>query len=160
MSADKLRTTPLHYAAAYGSVEVLKLLLAAGGDVRARNTADVTPLIMAASSLRSRLAATTGKRSDGLHIALRRCSRGGKDGRGLTPLMAAVASENQDPAIIKALLASGSDVNAVDSYGDSVLDWACKFRNLSTVRLQEAADGKGRKQEPEVDRSGSDSNTS
>src|SRR5262249_26769294 len=42
---DKRGTTPLHYAAAYGTVESVRTLLAAGADVNARNDFDATPLM-------------------------------------------------------------------------------------------------------------------
>ena len=48
--ADSRGTTPLHYAAAFGNVESVKLLLDAGASVNAKNTFDATPLILAASS--------------------------------------------------------------------------------------------------------------
>ena len=43
---DKHATTPLHYAAAYGSVEALRTILSAGADVNAGNMLD-TPLLAA-----------------------------------------------------------------------------------------------------------------
>ena len=58
--------------------------------------------------------------------------------------MAAVSSENQDPQVIKALLAAGADVNAKDGNGDSVLDWARKVGSPATIRMLEAAGAKGR----------------
>jgi ankyrin repeat protein len=46
---DKRGTTSLHYAAAYGSVEAMRMLLAAGADPDAKNDFDATPLMWSAT---------------------------------------------------------------------------------------------------------------
>ena len=48
---DRRGNTPLMYAAAFGSVEAVRLLIDAGADVNARNGFDATPLIWAAGNL-------------------------------------------------------------------------------------------------------------
>lgn len=45
---DRQEWTPLHYAALYGSVDAVRILLKAGGDPMARNTLQATPLLYAA----------------------------------------------------------------------------------------------------------------
>ncbi len=68
---DRLDWTPLHYAALYGSVESVRIILAAGGDPNARNKSQATPLMYGAYSLeRTRLMVEKGgdvnaKSSDG-----------------------------------------------------------------------------------------------
>ena len=45
---DRLDNTPLHYAALYGSMESVRILLDRGADVKARNKSEATPLIYGA----------------------------------------------------------------------------------------------------------------
>jgi hypothetical protein len=54
---------------------------------------------------------------------------------GLTPLMFAVASENQDVDVVKMLRSSGADVAAKTTAGESALDWARKFGDPSVLKL-------------------------
>jgi len=54
-----------------------------------------------------------------------------------TPLHEAVAK--QDPAAVKALLASGAAVNAKDEYGGTPLHWAAVRESVEVVRLLAAA---------------------
>jgi hypothetical protein len=58
--------------------------------------------------------------------------------------MAAASSENQDAAVMRALIAAGADVNAKDGNGESVLDWARKVGHPSTIQLLEKAGAKGK----------------
>jgi ankyrin repeat protein len=89
--------TPLIHAAPYGTTETIAALLAAGADVKAR------------------------------------------DSRGMTPLMFAVASERQDPGVVKLLLDAGSEVNARSGAGETALDWAMKFGNPATIAMLKKA---------------------
>src|ERR1700680_4493899 len=50
-SKDQRESTPLMYAAAYGSLDAMQLLLGAGADVNAKNTFDVTALMWCANDL-------------------------------------------------------------------------------------------------------------
>jgi ankyrin repeat protein len=68
-----------------------------------------------------------------------------RDIRGVTPLIAAVAGDRSDPALVKKLIAAGADVNARDNNGESALDWAMKFGNpgiLAALRQAGAKEGK------------------
>ena len=47
-----------------------------------------------------------------------------KDVRAMTPLMLAVATDHQDPAVLKLLLQHGADPAMKDQTGDSARDWA------------------------------------
>jgi ankyrin repeat protein len=58
-----------------------------------------------------------------------------RDVRGMTPLMLAVAAENQDPDVVKLLLAAGSDPATKDIYGETAADWAKKYGYASTLSL-------------------------
>ena len=276
--ADSRATTPLHYAAAFGSLESVKLLLEAGADVNVRNAADATPLVLAAPSPQKVAAllakgadpklatkagrtallvaaatpsaaesvkmlldagadvnaldqrggsalmeATNAGRADVARLLIERGAKvdivdgrgstplmeaivaadldlvkfylgkganvnaastfGGmvkhgpialtkltplmlaapfasgdmvktliaaganvncQDGRGLTPLMAAIASENQDPAVVDILIAAGADVNALDTHGESPLDWARKYKHPKVMKALESAGAKGK----------------
>jgi hypothetical protein len=70
--------------------------------------------------------------------------------------MLAVASENQDLAVVKVLLQSGANVNARSDRGETALDWARKFGNRSVIAaLQKAGAREGVPYEapPAADRS-------
>jgi hypothetical protein len=98
------KLSPLILAAPYGSLELMKTLLAAGADANAQ------------------------------------------DARGLTPLMAVVASDRADARVVKALLAAGADVSSKDLDGETALDWALKFGDpaiLAALRAAGAKTGSG-----------------
>ena len=80
-----IKLTPLHRAAAFGPVHMVRDLLKAGANVNAR------------------------------------------DGRSLTPLKFAVATEYPSQQICETLLQAGADVNFRDNTGETPLDWAEKF---------------------------------
>jgi ankyrin repeat protein len=143
--SDKRGFTALHAAIRMNDTGTVRLLLRSGADVNAANhfanevrngkiaLTGLTPLILAAPHgsvdlVRALLSA--GAKVDA------------KDGRGLTPLMAAISGENQNRNVIDALLAAGANVNTVDTAGESVLDWARKVGNPATIRLLEAAGAK------------------
>jgi ankyrin repeat protein len=71
-----VKLTPLILASAYGSPELIEVLVDAGADVNAR------------------------------------------DYREMTPLMIAVASENQNAAVVSRPVRAGASVNAKSSVGD------------------------------------------
>jgi len=57
-----------------------------------------------------------------------------KDVRGLTPLVLAVATDHADPRIVRLLLENGADPKIVSEEGETVLDWARKYRNPEVMR--------------------------
>ena len=58
---DKRGTTPLMYAAAYGSADAVKILIEAGADVNSKNAFDATALMWAVNDLdKVRLLLTKG----------------------------------------------------------------------------------------------------
>ncbi|HYP07234.1 MAG TPA: ankyrin repeat domain-containing protein, partial [Bryobacteraceae bacterium] len=62
-----------------------------------------------------------------------------QDIRGMSPLMLAVASENQDLAVVRVLLQSGANVNARSGRGETALDWARKFGSPRVIAALEKA---------------------
>jgi hypothetical protein len=61
------------------------------------------------------------------------------DIRKMNALTLAIATDHANPETVRRLIAAGADVNAKDQYGESVLDWARKFRNPEiTAALEEA----------------------
>src|SRR5262249_35788187 len=65
-----------------------------------------------------------------------------QDIQGMSPLMLAVASENQDVAVVKVLLQSGANVNARSARGETALDWAKKFGSRPVIAALEKAGAK------------------
>jgi len=57
-----------------------------------------------------------------------------KDIRGLTPLALAVATDHADARIVRYLLENGADPKIVSEDGETVLDWARKYRNPEVMR--------------------------
>ncbi|MCX6623570.1 MAG: ankyrin repeat domain-containing protein [Acidobacteria bacterium] len=137
--------TPLMAAAAHCNEAAIRLMLAKGADVNAANTFSgkakfgkiqiihVTSLMLAAPQCSAGVIQT-------LLDAGARVKE--KDFREMTPLMFAVASEHQDPSVLKLLLAKGSDVNARSNVGETALDWARKFGNPGTITALLAAGAK------------------
>ncbi|HEY6990300.1 MAG TPA: ankyrin repeat domain-containing protein [Bryobacteraceae bacterium] len=95
-----IKLTPLHRAAAFGPVQMVRDLLKAGANVNAR------------------------------------------DGRSLTPLHFAVATDYPSKQICETLLQAGADVNARDSTGETPLDWAEKFAYPDIVQALQKAGAK------------------
>src|SRR6185295_13411026 len=58
-----------------------------------------------------------------------------RDVRGMTPLILAVASDNQDPAAVKMLLAAGANPDAKTVDGETALQWARKYNDPAILKL-------------------------
>ena len=144
--ADKAGFTPLMGAVGRNDIERVRLLLSKGADPNAANVfagkvkhgnialTGMTPLIFA--SARGSVDVVNAVLAAGGKVDAR-------DDRKMTALMMAVASENQDPNVIRALLAAGADPNAADMYGSTVLDWARRAGYPSTASLLTSAGAKG-----------------
>lgn len=125
--------------------ERVRVLLDAGSDVNAANTFSgavkngpialnhMTPLFIAAPDAPP--ATIKVLLSAGAHPD--EC-----DQRKLTPLMAAILTDEPKLATIRQLIAAGADVNAKDQNGESVLDWALKYRNPEIISMLKAAGAK------------------
>jgi ankyrin repeat protein len=160
---DERGSTPLMYAAAFGSLDAMKLLASSGADVNAKNAFDGTALLGCASDIakvrflldkgadvsarskpgRTALLIAAGY-SGGSEIVKLLLDKGAdtsaRDATGLTPLLAATAAN--DTATIKLLLDKGADVNASDQTsstgvggGDTPLMNAAAEGNLEVVKL-------------------------
>jgi ankyrin repeat protein len=130
--------TPLMAAAAQDNLPMAKLLLAKGADVNAASTSGgkvkngdialkkLTPLMLAAPYSSPELIATLLDAGANVNA---------KDIRGMTPLMLAAASENQDARVIALLLKRGADPDIRSEAGETALDWARKFGDPSVLKL-------------------------
>jgi ankyrin repeat protein len=62
-----------------------------------------------------------------------------KDGRGMTPLMLAVATNHQNPAVIRLLLDRGADATLQSLVGETAADWARKLSQPAGLELLKAS---------------------
>ncbi len=147
-------STALMIAAKYGNTEALKFLIEKGADINATNWEGETALILAAKEGRTNAiklliensADVHAKDKDG-HTALywARVSHGYWGNKinqemaikllqeAMQPILAAAETGNLDK--IKSLLAQGSDVNARDWNGRTVLMYAAKNSQLDAINL-------------------------
>jgi ankyrin repeat protein len=181
-ATDKLKATGLHKAALAGDVETLRILIGAGVDVNARDGADFTALMGAAAN--GSLEAVTlllahgarvndvsgggevithkhGTQQNGitalgsftalLHAATTASPAvtralldagadvNAHDVRGVTPLIAAVATDHFNIEKIRLLIARGARVNEKTVAKETALDWAQKFgRTPAVAELKKA----------------------
>src|SRR5258708_6153423 len=129
---DPRGTTPLHFAAAWGSAEAVRILLAAGTDPNARNAFDATPLMWSATepekvrmliaqgadvnakSKMGRTAIWIAAANDGSSAVVKLLLEKGAKLDG-TEILAATAAN--DMATIRLLLEKGANVNTKDPVG-------------------------------------------
>ncbi len=144
--SDKAGFTALDGALAYADFTAAKLLLAAGSDPNAANTfggrvkngplalVHLTPLMLAVPHSQPEI--VNNLLQAGAHL-------NDVDIRKMTPLMLSIATDQANPEIVGRLIAAGADVNAQDEYGQSVLDWAQKFRNPEILSILRHANAQG-----------------
>jgi ankyrin repeat protein len=120
---DRLNMTPLHYAALYGNVESVRILLERGADVNARNKSEATPLIYGAYNFeKARLLVEKG------------ADVNARSAKGMTPLMIAV-SVYGNTATARYLIGKGADVNAIGPQGSDALQTSAQKADVDTLRL-------------------------
>ena len=120
---DAQGQTPLMQAAAFGSAEAVRTLIAAGADVRAAGSAGFTALHLAADDLaKTRMLLDAG-------VDVNAASQLGR-----TPLIAAAAS-SQSAEVVRLLLARGANMNAADNSGVTALNAAANADNREAAEL-------------------------
>ena len=144
------------YASAYGTLDAMKLLLAAGADVNAKNTFDVTALLWCANDLAkvqllveqgANVNAQSKQRRTPLIIAA------AQDGNSQTVKLLLekgadiaatdraqntaliVAADANDTESVRLLIAKGADINAKNGFGDTALMNAATHGNVETIKL-------------------------
>lgn len=120
---DKRGSTPLMYAAAAGSLEAMRILLAAGADVNARNAFDATALMWGIGDA-GKVRLLVAKGAD-----VNARSRSGR-----TPLLLA-ASQAGASATVQLLISKGADPAARDNLQRTALHAATQASDLETVKL-------------------------
>jgi ankyrin repeat protein len=170
---DAAGSTLLHHAAAFGSIDTMKLLLDAGADVNAANRRRSTPLHWSLHDeakvrlLLTRGAAINAKQVEGrtpLYIAAS-MGQGASlvklllnDGanpslataNGMTPLMA--ASVRGDVETMKLLVDKNADVNTKNGAGETALMFAATNGSSAAVRflIDHGADAKAKSKRGET----------
>lgn len=121
---DSQGSTPLHYAAALGNEEVVKLLLERGANIDAGSSAGDTPLHWAAYSDRILIVGLLidkGARIDAVNP------------NGVTPLHMAASAGHVNAAEL--LIDRGANINAKNIFGDTPLHWAVFYGHKGMVDL-------------------------
>jgi ankyrin repeat protein len=130
---------PLHLAAAVGNLEIVRELLAAGVDTKARDAEGNNALIFLARGGRNTSIEAAERRTASLVRGVVSGHMGENDiikplpAHDMAKLSNWAAAE--DGAIATALLEKGCDVNAVNSKGESPLDLASRNSDVSLVDL-------------------------
>ena len=125
--ADGLKTTPLHYAALYGSAATVRVLLAAGADPNARDLQDNTALILAAYDVSKTRSLVEAGAAVNVHNHV-----------GQTPLLIAASSQG-NAASVEYLLSKGADPKARNTLGGGALIDATAYGDTPTMRALLAA---------------------
>ena len=135
--------TPLIGAAYHGNLDAIRLLLSSGA--RANAVAGMPTLFPIDAPKSGPIALTQvtpllAAASDGSADLVRALLDAGadinaRDGRGMTPLMLAVATNHQHPAVIRMLLARGADTAVQSKAGETAGDWARKLAAPAGLQL-------------------------
>jgi len=109
----------LHRASQKGHKEIVKLLIAEGADVNAKDKYGMTPLHLAETKEAAELLIANG------------ADVNARTGDGQTPLLFAVMSGSKET--VEILIAKGADVNAMDGAGVTPLDMAKKKPEIAEL---------------------------
>lgn len=120
---DKRAATPLMYAAGFGSIEAMRILLAHGADVNARNDFGATALMWA----------ITDPEKAGLLVA-RGADVNARSKMGKTPLLLAAANDGSS-GTVKLLMDHGANLAVRDDMQSTPLLVAAYANDLATIRL-------------------------
>lgn len=153
---DQKESTPLMYAAAFGSLDAMRILLDAGADVNAKNALSVSPMLWCAGDLekvrllvskgadvnaRSKqnqtpllIAATHDGASEIVKLLLDKGADASARGFMNTTALLSATYAN-DTAIVKLLLQKRVDVNAKDVTGQTALMNAASYGNAEVARM-------------------------
>ena len=146
-AAGVTRVTPLLGAAYHSNVAAVKLLLEKGAKTSVVAAApilfppespksgpvaltEVTPLMIAAALGTPELVQTLLDAGAPVNA---------KDGRGMTPLMFAIAKSRQQPAVIRMLIERGADPGIQSSAGETAADWARKVGAAPALEILKVA---------------------
>ena len=125
-SPEQDGTTALHWAVRGDDAEMVKLLLAAGADVKAANRYGVRPLGLAAVNGNAALVK--------LLLAAGADPNATVSDAGETPLMSAARTGRVEP--LRLLLSKGASVNVHETeFGETALMWAASENHADAVRL-------------------------
>ena len=152
---DTRGATPLMYAAAVGSPDMMRQILAAGADVNAKNNFEATALLWCTNNLEKvrllidkganvnavsksgrtpvRVAAAHSGNVEVVRLLLNKGADLTKPKEAGAEALVAAASAN-DAATIKLLLDRGVDANSRDSGGFTALMVAAERRNVEVVK--------------------------
>ena len=135
--------TPLLGASYNGNLAAVRLLLSKGANA---NAVAAMPTLfpidapksgpIALTAVTPLLAATAAAPVDLVQALLDAGANvNARDGRGMTPLMLAVATNHQNPAVIRLLLGRGADATLQSSVGETAADWARRLAQPSGLEL-------------------------
>lgn len=123
---DRLAFTPLALAAVRGETEYVRALLDAGADPDGPAAMGLTPLALAVRSCRVAPAVVRMLVAAGADI-------NAPSGAGLSPVQAAIQAGRNDIAAL--LIDLGADIQAVNLYGDGVLNYAIYYEAPEIIQL-------------------------
>ncbi|MEP6783399.1 MAG: ankyrin repeat domain-containing protein, partial [Acidobacteriota bacterium] len=172
-AADETKSTLLHHAAGFGTIDVMSLLIEAGADVNAKNRRGSTPMHWAIDNdakvqfLLAKGANVNVKQVEGRTplyqasslgngiVVIRRLLAAGADpnlalANGRTPLMA--AASRGDVAVMQALVNAGATIDIRNGAGETALMLAAEDGNPAAVKLllDRGADAKARSKRNET----------